>query len=106
MVTDPVTCKPTDTMGEVDAKCARFRISGLPVTDDAGQLVGIVTNRAMRFEVDQNRPVAEIMTKVPLITPQEVVTPDAARAPLRRHQLGQRPIVDGNCSLPGFNQGK
>lgn len=63
MVTDPVTCKPTDTLADVDAKCARFRISGLPVTDDAGQLVGIITNRDMRFEVDQNRPVAEVMTK-------------------------------------------
>lgn len=58
MVTDPVTCKPTDTLADVDAMCARFRISGLPVTDDAGQLVGIITNRDMRFEVDQSRPVA------------------------------------------------
>ncbi len=63
MVTDPVTCKPSDTLAEVDAKCARFRISGLPVTDAAGQLVGIITNRDMRFEVDQNRAVSEVMTK-------------------------------------------
>lgn len=102
MVTDPVTCKPTDTMGEVDAKCARFRISGLPVTDDAGQLVGIVTNRDMRFEVDQNRPVAEIMTKMPLITAQEGVTADVALGLLRRHKIEKLPIVDGNGKLTGL----
>ena len=54
MVTDPVTCSPDDTLAEVDAMCARFRISGLPVVDDDGALVGIITNRDMRFEVDQN----------------------------------------------------
>ena len=54
MVTDPVTCSPDDTLAEVDAMCARFRISGLPVVDEAGALVGIITNRDMRFEVDQN----------------------------------------------------
>lgn len=102
MVTDPVTCKPTDTMGEVDAKCARFRISGLPVTDDAGQLVGIVTNRDMRFEVDLNRPVAEIMTKMPLITAQEGVTADVALGLLRRHKIEKLPIVDGNGKLTGL----
>ena len=53
MVTDPVTCSPDNTLAEVDAMCARFRISGLPVVDDTGSLVGIITNRDMRFEVDQ-----------------------------------------------------
>ena len=57
MVTDPVTCSPDNTLAEVDAMCARFRISGLPVVDDTGALVGIITNRDMRFEVDQNKPV-------------------------------------------------
>src|SRR5690606_5211742 len=68
MVTDPVICRPTDTLAEVDAMCARFRISGLPVVDETGALVGIITNRDMRFEVDQNRRVADVMTKAPLIT--------------------------------------
>ena len=53
MVTDPVTCSPDNTLAEVDAMCARFRISGLPVVDDTGALVGIITNRDMRFEVDR-----------------------------------------------------
>ena len=61
MVTDPVTCSPEMTIGEVDEMCARFRISGLPVTDEKGTLVGIITNRDMRFEVDQDRPVSEVM---------------------------------------------
>ncbi len=64
MVTDPVTCKPTDTIADVEAMCARFRISGLPVANDAGELVGIITNRDMQFEVDQNRQVAEVMTRL------------------------------------------
>src|SRR6202158_3569922 len=49
MVTDPVTCSPDNTLAEVDAMCARFRISGLPVVNDTGSLVGIITNRDMRF---------------------------------------------------------
>lgn len=75
MVTDPVTCAPDNTLAEVDAMCARFRISGLPVVDADGQLVGIITNRDMRFEVDQNKRVAEVMTKAPLITAQEGCPP-------------------------------
>lgn len=102
MITDPVTCKPTDTIAEVDAQCARFRISGLPVTDDAGQLVGIITNRDMRFEVDQNRAVSEVMTKAPLITAREGVTAEAALGLLRRHKLEKLPIVDGQGKLTGL----
>ncbi|RVW11513.1 IMP dehydrogenase [Prescottella agglutinans] len=102
MVTDPVTCKPTNTLAEVDAMCARFRISGLPVTDDAGQLVGIITNRDMRFEVDQNRQVAEVMTKAPLITAREGVTAEVALGLLRRHKIEKLPIVDGHGKLTGL----
>ncbi|MET4048734.1 IMP dehydrogenase [Rhodococcus sp. 1163] len=102
MVTDPVTCKPTDTLAEVDAMCARFRISGLPVTDETGALVGIITNRDMRFEVDQNRRVDEVMTKAPLITAREGVTADAALGLLRRHKIEKLPIVDGQGALTGL----
>ena len=102
MVTDPVTCSPDNTLAEVDAMCARFRISGLPVVDDAGALVGIITNRDMRFEVDQTKPVAEVMTKAPLITAQEGVTADAALGLLRRHKIEKLPIVDGHGKLTGL----
>ncbi len=102
MVTDPVTCHPENTLAQVDAMCARFRISGLPVIDDSGSLVGIITNRDMRFEVDQSRPVAEVMTKAPLITAQEGVSADAALGLLRRHKIEKLPIVDGHGRLTGL----
>src|SRR5256885_1992253 len=102
MVTDPVTCSPEDTLAEVDALCARFRISGVPVTDAAGTLVGIITNRDMRFEVDHSRPVSEVMTKENLITAQVGVTADAALGLLRRHKIEKLPIVDGAGKLRGL----
>ena len=102
MVTDPVTCSPTNTLAEVDAMCARFRISGLPVTDSDDNLLGIITNRDMRFEVDQDRPVSEVMTKAPLITAQEGVSAEAALGLLRRNKLEKLPIVDGNGKLTGL----
>ena len=78
MVTDPVTCTPDMTIGEVDALCARFRISGLPVVDENGILVGICTNRDMRFEPNTDRRVAEVMTPMPLVVAPEGVTKEQA----------------------------
>ncbi|GDY29279.1 IMP dehydrogenase [Gandjariella thermophila] len=102
MVTDPVTCSPDDTLAEVDTLCARFRISGVPVTDSDGTLVGIITNRDMRFEVDHGRPVRDVMTKAPLVTAQVGVTADAALGLLRRHKVEKLPIVDGAGKLRGL----
>ena len=102
MVTDPVTCSPENTLAEVDAMCARFHISGLPVVDGDGALVGIITNRDMRFEVDMGKRVAEVMTKSPLITAQQGVTADAALGLLRRNKIEKLPIVDGNGRLTGL----
>ena len=102
MVTDPVTCSPDATLAEVDALCAKFRISGVPVTDAAGLLVGIITNRDMRFEVDYTRPVSDVMTKLPLITAQVGVTAEAALGLLRRHKIEKLPIVDGAGGLRGL----
>ena len=102
MVTNPVTALPTDTLADVDATCARYRISGLPVVDASGDLVGIITNRDMRFEVDQSRPVSEVMTKAPLITAQEGVSAEAALGLLRRHKIEKLPIVDGAGRLTGL----
>ena len=62
MVSHPVTTGPDATLAEVDALCARYRVSGLPVVDDDGQLLGIVTNRDLRFESDQSRLVRQVMT--------------------------------------------
>ncbi|MFO7193283.1 MULTISPECIES: IMP dehydrogenase [Thermocrispum] len=102
MVTDPVTCSPEDTLAEVDALCARYRISGVPVTDPDGTLVGIITNRDMRFEVDHSRKVAEVMTKPPLVTAQVGVSADVALSLLRRHKVEKLPIVDGAGKLRGL----
>jgi IMP dehydrogenase len=102
MVTDPVTCSPDDTLADVDSLCSRFRISGLPVTDADGRLVGIITNRDMRFEVDHSRPVREVMTHAPLITAQIGVSAEAALGLLRRNKLEKLPIVDGAGILRGL----
>ena len=102
MVTDPVTCSPEDTLAEVDALCAKYRISGVPVTGPDGTLVGIITNRDMRFEVDYSRPVAEVMTKPPLVTAQVGVSAEVALSLLRRHKVEKLPIVDGEGKLRGL----
>ncbi|KAA2264662.1 IMP dehydrogenase [Solihabitans fulvus] len=102
MVTDPVTCSPDDTLAHVDALCSRFRISGVPVTNAEGALVGIITNRDMRFEVDHNRLVSEVMTKGPLVTAQVGVSAEAALGLLRRHKVEKLPIVDGAGKLRGL----
>jgi IMP dehydrogenase len=102
MVTDPVTCSPDDTLADVDALCSRYRISGLPVTDAEGRLVGIITNRDMRFEVDHSRPIHEVMTAAPLITARIGVSAEAALGLLRRNKLEKLPIVDGAGILRGL----
>lgn len=102
MVTDPVTCSPEDTLSDVDGLCARYRISGVPVTDPDGTLVGIITNRDMRFEADHTKKVREIMTTGPLITAQVGVTADAALGLLRRNKVEKLPIVDNTGKLRGL----
>ena len=68
MVSDPVTTTGDATLAEVDEACGRFHISGLPVIDDDGLLIGIITNRDLRFETDFSRPASEVMTRMPLVT--------------------------------------
>ena len=68
MITNPVICGPDATVADVEQLCARYRISGVPVTSPDGVLVGIVTNRDIRFVTDHSRRVADVMTTTPLIT--------------------------------------
>ena len=68
MITNPVTCGPDATVGDAEQLCARYRISGVPVTGPDGLLLGIVTNRDIRFETDHSRRVADVMTAMPLVT--------------------------------------
>lgn len=102
MVTDPVTATPDMTIQEVDDLCARYRISGLPVVDDEGVLVGILTNRDMRFESDFSRKVSEAMTPMPLVVAQEGVSAEAALSLLSENKVEKLPIVDGAGKLTGL----
>ncbi|WCZ31879.1 IMP dehydrogenase [Corynebacterium massiliense] len=102
MVTDPVTARPDMTLEEVDALCARFRISGLPVVDENGTLVGICTNRDMRFEPDFQRKVADVMTPMPLVVAEEGVTKDKALKLLSTQKVEKLPIVAEGNKLVGL----
>src|SRR3712207_1246507 len=68
MITDPITLRPEQTIGDARRLMADYHISGVPITTDAGDLVGILTNRDLRFETDPQRPIGELMTRDNLIT--------------------------------------
>ena len=102
MVTDPITARPDMTIGEVDALCARFRISGLPVVDEDGILLGICTNRDMRFEPDFDRKVSEVMTAMPLVVAREGVSKKEALELLSANKVEKLPIVDADNKLTGL----
>jgi IMP dehydrogenase len=102
MVTDPITIRPDATLREADALCGRFRISGVPVTDADGRLLGIVTNRDMAFELDRDRQVREVMTPMPLVTGTVGVSRTDAMELLRRHKIEKLPLVDGEGVLKGL----
>jgi IMP dehydrogenase len=102
MVTNPITCSPDDTLRDVDALCARFRISGAPVTGPDGALLGIVTNRDMRFVTDKSALVRDVMTKMPLITAPVGVSQADALDLLRRHKVEKLPLVDEAGRLRGL----
>jgi IMP dehydrogenase len=102
MVSNPVTCSPDDTVAEVDALCGRYRISGAPVTDPDGTLLGIVTNRDMRWITDRSTRVRDIMTPMPLVTAPVGVSTVDALALLRQHKIEKLPLVDGAGKLCGL----
>ncbi|GAA2489713.1 IMP dehydrogenase [Winogradskya humida] len=102
MITNPVTCSPDDTLREVDQLCGRYRISGVPVVDGEGVLVGIVTNRDMRFVTDDSAKVRDVMTKMPLVTAEVGVSKEAALALLQQHKVEKLPLVDGGGHLRGL----
>jgi len=102
MVSNPVTCGPDDTLAEVDALCARYRVSGVPVVDERQMLLGIITNRDMRFEDDMGRRVNEVMTPMPLITAPVGVDPEEALRILATHKVEKLPLVDADGRLGGL----
>jgi len=102
MVTNPITCAPDDTLAHVDELCGRFRISGVPVVNQTGVLLGIVTNRDMRFETDLSRLVRDIMTPMPLVTAPVGVSAADALVLLRQHKVEKLPLVDPAGRLRGL----
>ncbi|ADP84153.1 IMP dehydrogenase [Pseudofrankia inefficax] len=102
MISAPITCGPDASIDEANAMMARYRISGVPVTGEDGTLLGIVTNRDIRFERDFARPVREVMTPMPLITAPVGVSSDEALRLLRQHKIEKLPIVDGRGRLCGL----
>jgi IMP dehydrogenase len=102
MVSNPVTCGPQDSLADVDALCGRYRISGVPVVDETGVLVGIVTNRDMRFESDFARPVREVMTPMPLVTGPVGISGEAAMALLASNKIEKLPLIDDAGRLRGM----
>jgi IMP dehydrogenase len=102
MVAHPVTIGADATIAEVEAVCARYRISGVPVVDDDRVLVGIVTNRDMRFETDRGRPVRQVMTPMPLVTGREGIAGDDAMRLLQQHKIEKLPLVDDAGRLTGL----
>ncbi|HET8615323.1 MAG TPA: IMP dehydrogenase [Actinomycetales bacterium] len=102
MISHPVTTGPGATLAEVDALCAHYRVSGLPVVDDDGLLLGIVTNRDLRFESDQSRLVRDVMTPMPLVTGGVGISPDDAMSLLGKHKVEKLPLVDDDGRLRGL----
>ena len=101
MITDPVTISPDITIAQAREIMQRYRISGLPVTKD-GRLVGILTNRDLRFEKRLDRLVSEVMTKDRLITARPGVSLDEAKETLHRHRIEKLLVVDERMHLKGL----
>lgn len=102
MIIDPITLEPTHTVREALAIMSEYHISGLPITDPDGKLVGILTNRDLRFETDMDKVVSEAMTSAGLVTAREGTTLEEAKAILHAHRIEKLPVVDERGYLRGL----
>ena len=102
MIVDPVTIRPDRPVREALQVMERFHISGVPVVDEAGHLVGIITNRDLRFETRFDIPVAEVMTKQPLVTVPVGTTLEQAKAVLQKHRIEKLLVVDDDKHIKGL----
>lgn len=102
MIVDPVTIDQKKLVSEALEIMSRFKISGVPVTDENGLLVGIITNRDLRFETRFDIPVSEIMTPQPLVTVPVGTTLDEAKVKLQKHRIEKLLVVDENGHLKGL----
>ena len=101
VIINPFWLGPGHTLAEADELMAKFRISGVPICD-GGKLIGIITNRDMKFETDMNQLIDNVMTKEHLVTAPEGTTLDEAREILRKHKIEKLPIVDEQFHLKGL----
>jgi IMP dehydrogenase len=105
MIVDPITLSPTHRIFEALDLMKKYRISGVPITDDGskeGRLVGILTNRDLRFETNVERPIGDVMTREPLFTVPVGTTLDAAREILHKHKVEKLLVVDREYRLKGL----
>jgi len=105
MIAHPVTVEPDATLGQLDEICGRYRVSGLPVVDADSHLLGIITNRDLRFVAVgdwERRSVREVMTPMPLVTAPVGISSDDAAALLAKHKLEKLPLVDDQGRLTGL----
>ena len=102
MIVDPVTIRPDRPVREALQVMERFHISGVPVVDETGHLVGIITNRDLRFETRFDIPVAEVMTKQPLVAVPVGTTLEQAKAVLQKHRIEKLLVVDDDKHIKGL----
>jgi IMP dehydrogenase len=105
MIVNPITLSPAHKIHEALDLMRKYRISGVPITEDGskeGRLCGILTNRDLRFETNVNRPIADVMTREPLFTVPVGTTLDAARAILHEHKVEKLLVVDHDYRLKGL----
>ncbi|RMA97951.1 IMP dehydrogenase [Hydrogenothermus marinus] len=104
MISEPITIKPTQTVKDALEIMATYKISGVPVVDENNKLIGILTNRDLRFlhKRDYSKPVEQFMTKAPLVTAREGITLDEAVEILQKHKVEKLPVVDEEGRLKGL----
>lgn len=102
IILDPFYLHPENTLREALNLMERYRISGVPITDHSGRLVGILTNRDLRFETEFHRPISEAMTKENLVTAPVGTTLAEAEKILQKHKIEKLPLVDSNYCLKGL----
>ena len=101
IIVDPIYLAPDNTLSDADELMNKYHISGVPITEN-GTLVGIITNRDMRFETDLSRPISDIMTSKGLITAPEHTTMEEAKRILQAHRIEKLPLVDDDGHLKGL----
>jgi IMP dehydrogenase len=102
MIVEPVTLRAEDSITDALALMERYRISGVPIVDDGGRLVGILTNRDLRFRDETDVPVSALMTSTNLVTAPVGTTLEEAQAILGRHRIEKLPVVDADGRLKGL----